>query len=58
MQAANVSGHEFGGERLFGFIGPILLVVLMLALLWAGMAFFVSDLLNSVPLQEIETVQS
>ena len=61
MQSVNVSRQELGNTLdntgFLSVIGPLVLVVLMLALLWAGMSFFVDDLFNSLPLHEIEAVQ-
>jgi hypothetical protein len=61
MQSAHLSRQELGNtldnSGFFSVIGPMVLVVLVLALLWAGMSFFVDDLFDSLPLHEIEAVQ-
>jgi len=61
MQGVHLSRHEpgdtLGKNEFLSVIGPMVLVVLVLGLLWAGMSFFVDDLFNSLPLHEIEMVQ-
>ena len=57
MQGVHLSRHELGGHEFLSVIGPVVLVVLVLGLLWAGMSFFVDDLFNSLPVHEIEAVQ-
>lgn len=61
MQGVNVRGHgaadTLGKNEFRNVVGPVVLVVVVLGLLWAGMSFFVDDLLNSLPLHEIEVVQ-
>jgi hypothetical protein len=57
MQSVNLSRRQLGDNEFLRVIGPMVLIVLVLGLLWAGMSFFVDDLFNSLPLHEIEAVQ-
>jgi len=61
MQSVNLSRRELGNtlkdNGFLSVIGPMVLVVLVLGLLWAGMSFFVDDLFNALPLHEIDMVQ-